>query len=227
MRIIAPVNGVPNTNRLKSLVLQETGSTVNGTLDLANNHLVIDYTGASPLPAIKRYLTSGYAAGNWNGTGIRSAGASQRALGYAEASDVLGPAGGVFTDVVADGTSIIIRYTRYGDANLDGTVNLDDFNRLAANFNTSGKNWSQGNFNYDPAGLVGLDDFNLLAANFNLSATGPVVTPDDWAALATAMPEPSAAVVVFCSFARLGSRIRRRAAERSKLLPALAQSQAF
>jgi hypothetical protein len=39
---------------------------------------------------------------------------------------------------------------------------------------------------------VNLDDFNLLAANFNLSA-GPdgVVDPEDWAALAAAVPEPA------------------------------------
>jgi hypothetical protein len=61
-----------------------------------------------------------------------------------------------------------VRYTRYGDANLDGTANLTDFNRLAANFGASNTLWGQGNFNYD--GQTNLLDFNLLAGNFGLPA---------------------------------------------------------
>jgi hypothetical protein len=38
---------------------------------------------------------------------------------------------------------------------------------------------------------VSLQDFNRLAAQFGLSAAGPAVTPDDWAALASAVPEPA------------------------------------
>ena len=81
-----------------------------------------------------------------------------------------------------DATAVLVRYTRYGDADLSGTVGLDDFNRLASNFNTTGQVWTGGDFNYD--GNVNLDDFNLLAGNFNLSA-GPdgVVDPEDWSAL--------------------------------------------
>jgi hypothetical protein len=53
------------------------------------------------------------------------------------------------------------------DANRDKTVDLTDFTILAANFNTSGKNFSQGNFSYDGVGTVDLTDFTILAANFN------------------------------------------------------------
>ncbi len=51
-----------------------------------------------------------------------------------------------------------------GDANRDRTVNLSDFNTLAANFGQSPRTFSQGDFNYD--GTVNLSDFNLLAARF-------------------------------------------------------------
>jgi hypothetical protein len=33
-----------------------------------------------------------------------------------------------------DGSAVLARLTRYGDANLDGSVNLSDFNALASNF---------------------------------------------------------------------------------------------
>ena len=54
-----------------------------------------------------------------------------------------------------------------GDATLDGTVNLSDFNKLASNFGQTGKVWTDGDFNYD--GTINLSDFNLLAGNFGLT----------------------------------------------------------
>jgi hypothetical protein len=63
---------------------------------------------------------------------------------------------------------IIIAHVLSGDANLDGTVNLQDFNRLAAHFGESGTTWAEGNFNYD--NVTNLPDFNALAGNFGNSA---------------------------------------------------------
>ncbi len=56
-----------------------------------------------------------------------------------------------------------------GDANHDAFVNLADFNLLAANFGQTGRNFGQGNFNYDAGGLVNLQDFNLLASRFGMT----------------------------------------------------------
>jgi hypothetical protein len=54
-------------------------------------------------------------------------------------------------------------------------VNLADFNLLAANFGQTGRNFAQGNFNYDAGGLVNLQDFNLLASRFGMTVA-PVST---------------------------------------------------
>jgi hypothetical protein len=66
--------------------------------------------------------------------------------------------------------------THFGDANLDGRVNLNDFNILASNFGQSDRTWEQGDFNED--GFVNLGDFNLLAANFGkeIQPAGPGTT---------------------------------------------------
>src|SRR5262249_15997067 len=80
-----------------------------------------------------------------------------------------------------DNTSVLIRYTLYGDANLDGVVNALDFNAVANNFGTGGKFWSQGDFNYD--GTVNTLDFTALAGNF-----GSALLAD--APLGSLVPEP-------------------------------------
>ena len=90
----------------------------------------------SPLATIKGYIAAGYNGGGanaWTGQGITStnANATNFGIGYGEAS-ALASVPAIFGTVDAD--SILIRLTRYGDATLDGTVNLSDFNKLAGNF---------------------------------------------------------------------------------------------
>ena len=145
-----------------------------GVIDLNDDRLVINYVGASPVGQIRDDIARAYDDGAWTGPGITSSLAdATHGVGYADLA----------------GTTVVARLTRYGDANLDQTVNLIDFNTLVANFGIAGSAiWSQGDFNYD--GVVNLLDFNRLAANFGLAATGPEVTPADWAILATAVPEP-------------------------------------
>jgi hypothetical protein len=87
-------------------------------------------------------------------------------------------------------------------------VNLTDFNRLASNFGlATGAVWTQGDFTHD--GVINLTDFNRLAANFGLSAVGPDVTPQDWSALAAAVPEPGVPSVSALT-CMLAARRRRR-----------------
>ena len=120
-----------------------------------------------------------------------------------------------FLGHAVDPTTVLLRLTRTGDANLDGRVTLQDFNRLAGGFGMeTGAVWSRGDFNYD--GRVNLTDFNLLAGQFGLSATGPEVSPADWSALASAVPEPAGplALSLAAAAATLG-RTRRPLAARA------------
>jgi hypothetical protein len=94
-----------------------------------------------------------------------------------------------------------------GDATVDGVINLNDFNVLAANFGKSGRAWTEGDFSHD--GLVNLTDFNLLAANFGVSAAGPGVTPGDWQALGAAVPEPTTGAIALVTAVALLARKRR------------------
>jgi hypothetical protein len=159
--------GMSSAARITSLNL------TSGALDLNNNALVIDYTGATPANTIRGQLFSAFAAGSWNGTGVTSAHAAaiaadnsnshKTAIAYAEAS-LLGLS--VFKGQPVDATALLLCYMYSGDANLDGVVNGLDFNALVSNFG-AGSLWTQGDFNYD--GTVNTLDFSALTINFNLT----------------------------------------------------------
>lgn len=164
-----------------------------GKFDITNSAVAVEYTpaDAEPFDSIRAAIVSGYNGGGvnaWTGNGITTSNGNsgQFGIGYAEAS-ALTTIPPIFGSV--DATAVLFRYTRYGDADLNAIVNLEDFNRLAANFGAAGVLWSQGDFNYD--GAVTLADFNRLAGNFGLAAAASGPTPEDWSALAAAVPEPS------------------------------------
>jgi hypothetical protein len=136
-------------------------------LEINDNPVILDYTGASPIDTVRAAISSGHANGAWNGAGICSKYASLTpgvGVGFAEASELFTSFPATFAGQSVDSTAIVVRATLYGDANLDGRVNLADFNRLASSFGSATSTWSRGDFNYD--GRTNLADFNALASNF-------------------------------------------------------------
>jgi hypothetical protein len=196
--------------------------------DLGNNRLIVDYApGPSPAASIRAAILSAKGTGNWAGPGLTStllatpANAARNALGFAEASGVLSPAGGTFAGQTVDGSAILVRYTVQGDASLDGAVNFDDLLLLAKNYNATGAavTWGAGDFDY--SGTVNFDDLLILAKNYNaVLPTEPIpgapanFAADLAAAFAQAVPEPAAGAVMGTLIAgtMLGRRRRHRAA---------------
>jgi len=151
-----------------------------GKLDLTDGTAIVDYTGGkSPLDSIQQSLTTGYAAGAWNGNGIISSTAQftpGTAVGFADATDIFGSFPATFAGQSVGNKSILMRYTLYGDADLNKTVDTVDFNLLASNFGGTGKRWSRGDFDYNTA--TDTVDFNLLASKFSQSLPAPALAPD-------------------------------------------------
>src|SRR4029079_1429460 len=92
---------------------------------------------------------------------------------------------GTFASQAVDSTSVLVRYTYAGDANLDGKVNALDFNALATHFGGCAKRWNNGDFNYDSATYT--LDCTTLAGNFNLVLPAP--------SLGQIVPEPTVLLV--------------------------------
>jgi autotransporter-associated beta strand protein len=186
--------GSPHNSSVTMTALAING---NGTLDIGNNHILINYgSGTDPIASIASWIQTGYNGGAWTGTGITSTAAQTNpayGIGYADSADTGNPAG------LASG-QIEVMYTLLGDANLDGKVNGADFAILATNFNkavTGVSGWDQGDFNYD--GKINGADFAALAGNFNKGASGAADTSAVEAfaqanglSLTTSVPEPAA-----------------------------------
>ncbi len=168
-----------------------------GKIDVKNSSVTIDYRGqVTPAATVKAQLASGYASGAWNGEGINtsSAVANQTALGWKD-------------DAATQ--SILVKYTYYGDANLDGQVDISDLGALATAWQTSAV-WSQGDFDY--SGFVDISDLGKLATNWQLGVGAPLGPSFDEALASVGLsgvsvPEPASLALL--GIAALVGRRRR------------------
>ncbi len=96
-------------------------------------------------------------------------------------------------------TDVLVKYTYYGDANLDGVVNASsDYDLWAAGLASSGSltGWEFGDFDYDGT-INAATDYDLWSAGFAASQSAPLssgVQP---------VPEPSTLILAALGFVGL------------------------
>ena len=155
--------------------LIQTASLIDsGTLNLSGNDL--DVTAGS-LSSINALVKSGYSGGAvpWSGNGIDSSVAANdtthlTALGVIQNNQsgaVLFTAANPFDGITPGTNDVLVKYTYYGDANLDGNVDGSDYSRIDNGFVSKGAltGWFNGDFNYD--GVINGSDYTLIDNAFN------------------------------------------------------------
>lgn len=115
-------------------------------------------------------VISGYAAGAWTGLGITSSTAAGSALGdglgLAVAGDLFNGGAGAVGGIALQPNDLIIRYTIYGDADLNRQVDITDLGLLATNWQLGSRRWNHGDFDFSH--LVDITDLGRLATNWQV-----------------------------------------------------------
>jgi hypothetical protein len=130
-----------------------------GTLDLNDNDLILDYSGASPIAAYEALVASGYnGVGDWQGDGITSSVAAidgNYVLAVADNAALAAPfgtaqGGALFSGVDVDLTTVLVKFTHRVDLNLDGLVTDTDGIIFSTNYEPgAAAMWSIGDLDYD------------------------------------------------------------------------------
>jgi T5SS/PEP-CTERM-associated repeat protein len=227
---LAPGSTDAGTSVISSLSIAG-GTTPTAKVDLNDNAAIVNYAGTSPAATVRAQILAGRGGAglgaNWSGQGITSSAAAtanatdaeSRSVGFAENATMPLGALTTFRGRPVDDTSILMAFTRTGDANLDGAVNDDDVTIVGATYapSVSQPLWALGDFDYN--GFVDDDDVTLLGAFYDPSAAPLIGPPAEPGANASArgvaaVPEPGSLlllVVGLGGFAVLyrGRRIRR------------------
>jgi hypothetical protein len=203
--------GVVTLNNL-NLDPTSTGTAV-GKLDLTDNALIIHNGNLAQITAA---IQAGSNNLTWNGTaGITSSTAAAdtthlTALGVIQN---VGPSGTAIYTTTFDGqtnlnltsSDLLLRYTYYGDANLDGQVDGSDYSLIDNGFLNQLTGWQNGDFNYD--GVVDGSDYTLIDNAFN-QQSGTRLAAVSTAQIA--VPEPICGNAMSIGAILLARRRRRR-----------------
>ncbi len=140
-----------------------------GLLDMGGNDLILHGGDAG---SITNQIAQGYSHGLWNGlSGISSSAAAtstNTSLGVELNDDGTAdhhPLMTSFDSQTVTGTDVLVKYTYYGDVNLDGVVDGADYTPIDNGFNMGLTGWNNGDFNYD--GVINGDDYTLIDNAFN------------------------------------------------------------
>ena len=195
------------TSKIFSLSIAGSTSAWTGKLDLTNNALVLESTTANQaadLARVTNMLSQGFDNGKWDGLGIDSSSAASDSthlhvlgvmLNNAGTSSAIYPS---FYGQTADANAILISYTIYGDANLDGHVDASDYSKIDNGYALKLSGWGNGDFNYD--GVVNGSDYTLIDNAFNTQGaygaapdilTNPTAVITSEIAGSSSVPEPA------------------------------------
>jgi autotransporter-associated beta strand protein len=194
-----------------------------GSIDIGNNAMVIHN---GNLTTVAFEIANGCNGGLWNGSStIAGVIFSSTAASDTTHLTAVGVATGLtnFQGGSVLPSDVLVKYTYYGDANLDGQVSSADYTLIDAGYLSRGTltGWNNGDFNYD--GVINGSDYTLIDNAFNMQGAelnAQVASPS---ALETAqtfggsssVPEPTGLELLGMSAAGLLRRRRRWSSART------------
>jgi hypothetical protein len=218
------------TSDLGALAIAGTSDNWTGQLDLKNNDAIVHSGAANRVADAARFTNqlkqgSNFASNNsaqfWTGNGITTSVGGNGSTSYTAvgvAVNDLGLLGGSQTGALYssfDGQSVgvndvLLKYTYFGDADLDGAVTTNDYFQIDNGFLGSKTGWINGDFDYD--GAVTTNDYFLIDNAFLGQGAALAPAAAESAALdgVTAVPEPAGIGSVAVAAGMMSLRRRRR-----------------
>jgi hypothetical protein len=215
-----------STSSRTVVVTPSVVSAPGSSLDLKSNSLDLS---SESLTAANAQVAAGYnlaGGANWQGSGgITSSNAAANsshltALGVVQNNQGGSPlftATNMFGGTTPNPGDVLVKYTWFGDANLDGKVDGSDYSLIDAGYASGGQltGWYNGDFNYD--GTIDGSDYALIDNAYNnqgspiKSSAMVAVSTAQVAASSATVPEPAAASLVIA----VAIASRRRPVQRS------------
>ncbi|MBC8109244.1 MAG: hypothetical protein H7Z14_21840 [Anaerolineae bacterium] len=160
-----------NANGSRLLRVGAVTTSAGGIIDLNDNDMQVQ--GNSTYVQVRNQIASARNGGAWNGTvGITSSAAAGNALHNTTLGAITGaqfssvnPPGATFDGSPVAANDVLVKYTYYGDTDLNGIVDFDDYSRTDNGFNNNATDWFRGDFDYN--GIVDFDDYSLIDGAFN------------------------------------------------------------
>ncbi len=193
---ILPAGTVKLNPGVGAIVLGSLNNT--GLIDLTNNSLIVHN---GDIAAITAQVAAAYDNGAWDGTSNAGAITSSTAANDPKHLTAVG--------VATSGTDVLIKYTYYGDATLDGSVSSADYTLIDNGYLSNLTGWQNGDFNYD--GVINGSDYTLIDNAFNqqgAAISGEIAVSTAQPAGSTSVPEP-AAILWLPTIALIGRRRRK------------------
>jgi T5SS/PEP-CTERM-associated repeat protein len=187
-------------------VVQSLSISAGAKLYLDNNSMIIDYTGSvgSLVDDVRQHLLAGRLIGN------AALGSGNASLGYAD-NAALDSIKTSFAGQSVDPSSLLIKFTYAGDADLDGDVDVADLGKLATSWQGAAP-WTGGDFDYN--GTVEVNDLGMLASNWQAGVGSPLGPSLQEAlsalGLPASVPEPGGAMLVFVGLTSFSAGLRWR-----------------
>ncbi|MBC8108181.1 MAG: PEP-CTERM sorting domain-containing protein [Anaerolineae bacterium] len=140
------------------------------TLDLADNSLILSST---PRATVEQLVSRARNSGTWDAAGLTSSTAAAQtapkvmtlAIVTGNEFQLLHGVNATFNLYSVAASDVLVKYTYYGDTDLNDIVDFDDYSRIDNGFNNGLAGWINGDFDFNA--IVDFDDYSLIDLAFN------------------------------------------------------------